>query len=67
MPARFGVLNDVEHDCLARYVETLRQRLGESLRAVWVFGSVARGDVTERERDFVERVRGESVALLERP
>jgi predicted nucleotidyltransferase len=38
-------LNDVEHDCLRRFCELLRERLGEQLREVRVFGSAARGDM----------------------
>lgn len=37
-------LSPVERDCLARYVSELRQRLGERLLEVHLFGSFARGD-----------------------
>jgi predicted nucleotidyltransferase len=38
-------LNDVERDCLRRFCELLRERLGEQLREVRLFGSAARRDM----------------------
>jgi predicted nucleotidyltransferase len=38
------LLNEVERRTLDAYVETLRERLGDRLLAVRVFGSVARGE-----------------------
>jgi predicted nucleotidyltransferase len=38
------LLNDVERDCLERYLELLAQRLGDDLVEAVVFGSVARGE-----------------------
>ena len=40
-----GGLNDVERDCLPRFCELLRERLGEQLTEVYMFGSAARGDM----------------------
>jgi predicted nucleotidyltransferase len=38
-------LSDGERDCLRRYCELLRERLGEGLIEVRLFGSAARGDM----------------------
>jgi predicted nucleotidyltransferase len=40
-----GSLSSVERDCLRRYCELLRERLGERLVEVRMFGSAARGDM----------------------
>jgi predicted nucleotidyltransferase len=40
-----GSLTEVERDCLRRYCELLRERLGERLTEVQMFGSAARGDM----------------------
>jgi predicted nucleotidyltransferase len=37
-------LEELERDCLARYVSLLVESLGQDLHAVWLFGSAARGD-----------------------
>jgi predicted nucleotidyltransferase len=37
-------LDDTERACLARYVDVLREALGEGLAGIVVFGSVARGE-----------------------
>jgi predicted nucleotidyltransferase len=37
-------LSPAERDCLARYLTTLADTLGDRLEAVWLFGSAARGD-----------------------
>jgi predicted nucleotidyltransferase len=38
-------LSDAERDCLRRYCALLRERLGERLLEVRMFGSAARGDM----------------------
>lgn len=38
-------LNEAERRCLRSYIATLADRLGDNLIEVWLFGSVARGDV----------------------
>ncbi len=38
-------LDDLERDCLHRYCELLRERLGDELVEVRMFGSAARGDM----------------------
>jgi predicted nucleotidyltransferase len=38
------LLTSSERGCLARYLQLLEQTLGENLREVLVFGSVARGE-----------------------
>jgi predicted nucleotidyltransferase len=40
-----GALNDRERDCLRRFCELMRARLGDDLREVRMFGSAARGDM----------------------
>lgn len=41
----FRHLTEVEKDCLRRYLSTLTERLGSNLVEVWLYGSVARGDM----------------------
>jgi predicted nucleotidyltransferase len=48
VPAR---LSEGERKLLERYANTLAAELGESLRAVWLFGSRARGEETDAESD----------------
>ncbi len=38
-------LNGTERDCLQRFLEVARGRLGAALVEVWLFGSAARGDM----------------------
>ncbi len=38
-------LNGRERDCLQRFFELVRERLGTALVEVWLFGSAARGDM----------------------
>jgi predicted nucleotidyltransferase len=40
-----ATLNDVERQCLTRFCALLRERLGERLVEVRMFGSAARGDM----------------------
>jgi hypothetical protein len=40
-----------ERDCLGRYLGLLLERLGDRLTRVQMFGSAARGDVAESERE----------------
>jgi predicted nucleotidyltransferase len=42
------VFTDVERSCLARFVALLQERRAEDLRAIWLFGSFARGDMWSR-------------------
>jgi predicted nucleotidyltransferase len=44
-------LADAERRTLERLVDVLRQELGSELRAVWLFGSRARGDNPHEESD----------------
>jgi predicted nucleotidyltransferase len=39
-----ATLGDEERQVLERFVEVLRRRLGDEVRAVWLFGSRARGE-----------------------
>ena len=41
----FQHLNEIEQDCVRRFVTLLYDRLGDNLYAVWLFGSAARGDM----------------------
>ena len=38
-------MNELERDCLRRFCELARARLGDDLREVRLFGSAARGDM----------------------
>jgi hypothetical protein len=38
-------LNELERTCLHRYLDLLRERLGDALVRVVMFGSAARGDM----------------------
>ena len=40
--------NDEERECLACYVEILKQELGSSLLQIWLYGPVVRGDMWSR-------------------
>jgi predicted nucleotidyltransferase len=40
-----GALNDLERDCLQRFCELVRERLGDQLVEVGMYGSAARGDM----------------------
>jgi predicted nucleotidyltransferase len=40
-----GVLTELERDCIGRYCALLRERLGERLVAIRLFGSAARGEM----------------------
>ena len=42
---RGGVLTELERDCMERYRALLRDRLGERLVEIRLFGSAARGDM----------------------
>jgi predicted nucleotidyltransferase len=42
---RGGVLTGLERDCIERYSALLRERLGERLVEIRLFGSAARGDM----------------------
>jgi predicted nucleotidyltransferase len=44
-------LSDVERRTLARLVDLLRAELGDGLRAVWLFGSRARGEPGHEDSD----------------
>lgn len=46
-----AALSDVERDAVARFVEALRERFGEELRSVWLYGSRARGGPVHDESD----------------
>lgn len=44
-------LSATERRVLDRFVELLREELGERLRSVWLYGSRARGETTHPESD----------------
>jgi hypothetical protein len=70
------ILNDVERDCLNRYVALLSDRLGDRLLGVSVYGSVARDEHWPRQlgpvfrtperlggAPFWENVRKDAIAI----
>jgi predicted nucleotidyltransferase len=46
-----AMLTDRERHVVARLVERLREEIGTDLRAIWLYGSRARGDATIDEQD----------------
>jgi predicted nucleotidyltransferase len=42
---RLHHLTGTERDCVTRYVSILVEHLGDEVRAIWLFGSAARGDM----------------------
>jgi predicted nucleotidyltransferase len=44
-------LGEDERALIARFVSDLRERLGDELHAVWLFGSRARGELPSEESD----------------
>lgn len=46
-----AALSDVEREAVARFVEAVRERFGEELRSVWLYGSRARGGPVHEESD----------------
>ncbi len=38
-------LNEEERGCVRRYLDLIKERLGENLAQTWLFGSAARGDM----------------------
>lgn len=46
-----AALTERERRVLKRYVERLREEMGEDLRALWLYGSRARGDAVLDESD----------------
>jgi len=44
-------LTDAERRTLDRFVELLREELGDELRSVWLYGSRARGEPPHEESD----------------
>lgn len=46
-----AALSDTEKRVLARLVEVLREELGDDLRAIWLYGSRARGEADPAETD----------------
>ncbi len=49
---RTPTLDAGEHRAVARFVELLREELGERLRAVWLYGSRARGEPPGPDSDI---------------
>ena len=43
--ARLEHLSETERGCVRRYLELIKERLGEDLTQIWLFGSSARGDM----------------------
>ena len=47
-----AALDEREREALARFVRRLRERYGDDLDAVWLYGSRARGERTHDESDI---------------
>ncbi len=60
-----AALTDAERRIVKRIVERLREELGESLRAVWLYGSRARGEADPGETDPDRRSDVDLLAIVD--
>lgn len=60
-------LTDPERTLIARFIEALRERLGDDLHAVWLYGSRARGEPPGPESDVDLMIVSEGGSKIDGP